>query len=188
MKTNITTNSSKRMNLTTDDTLTLAFPRMEESTPATLRAIVCEKSLKRIVVTSKDSNEISKVEKALALKLQPKSKMKTNITTNSSKRMNLTTDWKVSNIDKAQYLGTIEFKDNKNEYHSFEVLATSLKTEPNKLVFGGACNTGFLESGYILRESCESIDETLAEMLADLEVYYNDGKQFVSRIVCNERM
>jgi len=114
--------------------------------------------------------------------------MKTNITTNSSKRMNLTTDWKVSNIDKAQYLGTIEFKDNKNEYHSFEVLATSLKTEPNKLVFGGACNTGFLESGYILRESCESIDETLAEMLADLEVYYNDGKQFVSRIVCNERM
>jgi len=70
MKTNITTNNGKRMNLTTDDTLTLAFPRMEESTPATLRAIVCEKSLRRIAATSADSNEISKVEKALALKLQ----------------------------------------------------------------------------------------------------------------------
>jgi len=70
MKTNITTNNGKRMNLTTDDTLTLSFPRMEESTPATLRAIVCEKSLKRIVKTSTDSNEISKVEKALAMKVQ----------------------------------------------------------------------------------------------------------------------
>lgn len=70
MKTNITTNNGKRMNLTTDDTLTLAFPRMEESTSATLRAIVCEKSLRRIAATSSDSNEISKVEKALALKLQ----------------------------------------------------------------------------------------------------------------------
>jgi len=70
MKTNVTTNSGKRMNLTTDDTLTLAFPRMEESTPATLRAIVCEKSLTRIAESTTDSNERSKVEKALALKLQ----------------------------------------------------------------------------------------------------------------------
>ena len=82
-----------------------------------------------------------------------------------------------------KHLGIIEFQDNKGEWHDFEIMVTS-----DRIVFGGACNVGFLESGYILRESYESIDETLAEMLADLEVYYNDGKQFVSRIVCNERM
>lgn len=70
MKTNVTTNNGKRMNLTTDDTFTLAFPRMEESTPETLRAVVCEKSLVRIAGSSTDSNERSKAEEALALKLQ----------------------------------------------------------------------------------------------------------------------
>lgn len=70
MKTQITTNNGKRMHLTTDETLTLAFPRMEESTPATLRAVVCEKSLRRIATNTSDSNERSKVAKALGLKLQ----------------------------------------------------------------------------------------------------------------------
>jgi hypothetical protein len=70
MKTNVTTNNGKRINLTTDDTLTLAFPQMEESTPATLRAIVCEKSLRRIERTTGDSNERGKVQRALALELQ----------------------------------------------------------------------------------------------------------------------
>jgi hypothetical protein len=56
------------------------------------------------------------------------------------------------------------------------------------VVFGGACNTGFLESGFILREDYESLDETLQELLADLECYYNEGPESVSRIVCNERM
>jgi hypothetical protein len=45
-----------------------------------------------------------------------------------------------------------------------------------------------LESGYILREEFESIDETLQELRADLSVYYSDGASYVSRIVCNERM
>jgi hypothetical protein len=69
-KTSITTTNGKRMTLTTDDTLTLAFPRMVESTPATLRAIICEKSLNRILETSTDSNEIRKAKQALALRLQ----------------------------------------------------------------------------------------------------------------------
>jgi hypothetical protein len=43
---------------------------MEESTPATLRARVCEKSLSRILQTTADNNEVSKLEKALGLKLQ----------------------------------------------------------------------------------------------------------------------
>ena len=70
MKNNVTTNNGKRITLTTDDTLTLAFPRMEESTPATLRARVCETSLRRILKTTTDGNEITKLDKAIALNLQ----------------------------------------------------------------------------------------------------------------------
>ena len=88
-------------------------------------------------------------------------------------------NWKASNLEKAKHIGTLEIEG--GEY--FEVLETS-----DRLIFGGACNAGFLESGYILREDHESIDETLQELNADLETFYRDGREFVSRIVCNERM
>lgn len=91
--------------------------------------------------------------------------------------------WTVSNVENAQHLGIIEFQDNKDEFHDFHLLATD-----SKVVFGGACNVGFLESGYILRLEGESLDETLQELNSDLETYYNDGKQYTNRIVCNERM
>jgi hypothetical protein len=55
-------------------------------------------------------------------------------------------------------------------------------------VFGGACNCGFIESGYIIRESYECLDETLQELTEDLQTYYNDGADYTKRIVCNERM
>jgi hypothetical protein len=77
----------------------------------------------------------------------------------------------------------LEFQDNKGEWHDFVIIATK-----NKIVFGGCTNTGFIESGYLEREDYESLDESLQETLSDLETYYNDGPQFVSRIVCNERM
>ncbi len=93
--------------------------------------------------------------------------------------------WTVTDVTNAKYLGPIEFQDNKNEFHSFLIFETADKT---KIVFGGACNVGFLESGYIEREEDESENKCLEELLADLEVYYNDGPQYVSRIVCNERM
>jgi hypothetical protein len=93
--------------------------------------------------------------------------------------MKTQTQWSVSNVESAKYLGTIEIESGE----SFEVLATD-----DKLVFGSACNAGFLESGFILRESFESLDETLQELHADLDAYYRDGAQYVSRIVCNERM
>lgn len=93
--------------------------------------------------------------------------------------MTTLTQWSVSNIEGAKYLGTLELES--GEY--FEVLATD-----TKLVFGSACNAGFLESGYILRESFESLDETLQELHADLEAYYRDSARYVSRIVCNDRM
>jgi hypothetical protein len=104
------------------------------------------------------------------------------------------TQWSVTDLTGAEYLGIIEFQDLKGEWHNFEVMATE-----TRVVFGGACNVGFLESGYIERDgfkddetgefrATESVDETLQEMLSDLEVYYNDGPQYVSRIVCNQRM
>lgn len=91
--------------------------------------------------------------------------------------------WTVSNIENAEHLGPIEFQDDEGEFHVFEILVT-----PTRIVFGGAVNGGFLESGYIEREEHETLDDTLQEMLSDLEVCYNDGAQYVSRIICNERM
>jgi hypothetical protein len=88
-------------------------------------------------------------------------------------------EWSVSNVEGAKYLGTLEIESG----DCFEVLATD-----TKLVFGSACNVGLLESGYILRDDCESIDETLQELHSDLETYYRDGANYVSRIVCNDRM
>ncbi len=105
--------------------------------------------------------------------------------------MKTKTQWTVSDLTNAKPVGNmrlnqtslIEFRDDKGEWHNFELLKT-----PERVVFGGYCNTGFMESGYILREDGESLDETLQEMLSDLECYYNDGPQYVSRIVCNECM
>ena len=88
-------------------------------------------------------------------------------------------NWEVSKIETAKYIGTLEIES----ADSFEILATE-----SRLVFGVACNVGFLESGYILRDDHESIDETLQELHADLETFYRDGREYVSRIVCNERM
>lgn len=77
----------------------------------------------------------------------------------------------------------LEFEDDSGEMHDFTIIATA-----ERIVFGGCCNVGFIESGYLKREDGESLDEGLSELLADLEVYYNDGPEYVSRIVCNERM
>ena len=102
--------------------------------------------------------------------------------------MNATTkhQWTPSDTENASYLGIIEFQSLDGEWHNFEVLQCHAPSD--RIVFGGACNVGFLESGFIRRDDYESTDETLSEMLADLETYYNDGPQYVSRIVCNERM
>jgi hypothetical protein len=86
-------------------------------------------------------------------------------------------------VDKHSYVGLIEFQDNSGEWYDFEIYKTK-----RFLAFGGNCNAGFLISGFIERESYESIDETLQELLEDLKVYYNEGPEYVSRIKCNERM
>ena len=94
-----------------------------------------------------------------------------------------TKPWTPSDISNATGIGPLEFQDNLGRFHSFEVLATE-----ERLVFGSFTNSCFLESGYIERQESETMDDTLQEMFADLEVYYNDGKQYVARIICNERM
>ena len=98
--------------------------------------------------------------------------------------MNTQTQWKSVNIAGAKYLGILEFKSGNAEFVMFDVV----QAKNGMVVFGGACNVSLLQSGYIEPESHESLDETLAELLADLQTYYNDGPTYTSRIVCNERM
>ena len=91
--------------------------------------------------------------------------------------------WKPSNLKGRKYLGEVEVFNAVDDCEAFTVLATK-----TRIIFGGNCNVGFMESGYIERESYESTDETLQEMVEDLETYYRDGPSYTSRIVCNERM
>lgn len=93
------------------------------------------------------------------------------------------TEWTATKQEGADYLGQIEFQGANGDFHSFEIIKSG-----NRIAFGGACNAGFIESGFIEIEDGESIDCALREMLSDLETYYNDGARYVSRIVCNERM
>jgi hypothetical protein len=93
--------------------------------------------------------------------------------------MTTATQWSVSDIADAVCLGYLEL-ENENIFY---VMATD-----TRLVFGTPCNIGLLESGFITREDGERTDETLQELHADLETYYRDGANYVSRIVCNERM
>jgi hypothetical protein len=91
--------------------------------------------------------------------------------------------WQVSDVSEASYLGMLEFQDNANEWHNFEVLATN-----ERLVFGGACNVGFIESGFMPINEDETQDEALQELLAELETFYNDGKQYTTRLYVTDRM
>jgi hypothetical protein len=93
--------------------------------------------------------------------------------------MTTKTQWSVSDLTNAKHIGTLEVEGG----GYFEIMATD-----TRLVFGTACNVGLLESGFIMRDDCESLDETLQELHSDLETYYRDGASYVSRIVCNERM
>ena len=87
--------------------------------------------------------------------------------------------WKVTNQKAINSIGIIELSN--NEY--FHVLETK-----TRLVFGGMCNVGFIESGYMTKDNCFSLDENLQELAEELEVYYRDGKEYTNRIVCNQRM
>lgn len=86
--------------------------------------------------------------------------------------------WSAVDISGAYYVGIIEIADD-----HFEVLATT-----RFLVFGDMGAAGMLQSGYIEREEYETLDDTFQELYSDLSVFYRDGREYISRIVCNERM
>ena len=92
------------------------------------------------------------------------------------------TEWTVQDISNAKHVGPLEIQTSEG-FEVFEVVATQ-----DKLIFGGACNVGLLQSGYIVRDETETLNDTLNELVADLETFYRDGAQYVSRIVCNSRM
>ena len=98
----------------------------------------------------------------------------------------MTKQWSPSNTaNPFLVVPPFEFTDCHGETHAFELLVTA---DRKRIVFGGSVNAGFLESGYIEREDHEAYTDALTELVEDLMVYYNDGPQYVSRIVCNERM
>lgn len=92
-------------------------------------------------------------------------------------------EWEVSDISNGNSLGRLEFLIDNGSYECFELVETK-----TRIVFGGCCNTGFIESGYIEREDVESLEEIISELLEDLKCYYNNGREYCTRIVCNERM
>lgn len=89
--------------------------------------------------------------------------------------------WTVSDTSKAEYLGTLEIEDKRGEFHVFKVLVI-----PNdRYIFGGFCNAGFIESGFMLLENDSG---ELENLQAELLAYYEDGPGYAPRLVCNERM
>ena len=78
-------------------------------------------------------------------------------------------------------LGVVELEHDGEHY--FEIVWSQ---DRNKLLFGGCCNVGFMQSGYIQREDDETDDELLSELYEDLLAFYND--QSHNRIVVNDRM
>jgi len=92
--------------------------------------------------------------------------------------------WTPSNTEETgKYLGIVEFQSVDGEWHNFRIFETE-----TRLVFGGFCNIGFLESGYTELDPCFSTDANLQELISDLETYYNDGPEYTNGLVCTERM
>ncbi len=82
-----------------------------------------------------------------------------------------------------EYLGLIMVQTMAGESHDFTVLRRS-----DRLVFGGACNVGFLESGYLpVFDFEDDLGELVVDLIDQLEAYYDQGPS-ESRVVCNECM
>lgn len=94
-------------------------------------------------------------------------------------------NWVAQNSDDAKHIGTIEFKHpiEDDEYVTFEILQTT-----THLLFGGACNVGFLESGNQQLNPSLSFDENLQKLIENLMNYYTGKTNFSEDFACNERM
>jgi hypothetical protein len=93
------------------------------------------------------------------------------------------TEWSVTDVTDAEGPKDVEFQDDTGEWHHFTVLIT-----PDRLVFGGVCNAGFLESGYMLREEDSSLDAQMHELREQLAEFYNKGPEAAPKLICNQRM
>ena len=94
------------------------------------------------------------------------------------------TKWTFSNAEEyGNYVGIIEFQSIDGEWHDFEIFET-----PKRIVFGGATNTGFMESGYMVRDRDFSLDENLQTLVEGLQNYYNFGPEEATELICTERM
>ena len=91
--------------------------------------------------------------------------------------------WQAINIDQAELIGDIEIEALNGEYHHYTIVKTN-----QHLVFGGTCNIGLLQSGYMEIDNCFSLDENLQELIADLETFYNAGADYTNMIVFNDCM
>ena len=92
--------------------------------------------------------------------------------------------WDFSDAEKTgQYVGIIEFQSVDGEWHNFEVFET-----PQRLVFGGFTNIGFMESGYMDNDTIFSTEENVQALVEELETYYNQGADAATELVCTERM
>lgn len=92
--------------------------------------------------------------------------------------------WQCQSEENSKHIGIVEFQDNKGDYQNFEIINT-----PKNILFGSSCNTGFMQSGYYIKDKSLSFDENLQELLSDLEMYYNEGYNYTTNnFICNERM
>ena len=92
--------------------------------------------------------------------------------------------WEYSNVEeKGKFIGLFEFEVD-GEWHDFHMYET-----PERIVFGGICNTGFMESGYMLRDNHFGMDENLIHCLCMLEDFYANGKDYeTTELYLTQRM
>jgi len=81
--------------------------------------------------------------------------------------------------DNQKYLGVVEFQSSKGDFHVFEIMETK-----TRLMFGGVCNAGFIEFGYMEKDDVFSLDESLQELVCQLEQYYESGKDSACKLCC----
>lgn len=93
--------------------------------------------------------------------------------------------WEYSNAEEnGEHVGILEFEMPDGEWHDFEFFVTS-----DRVVFGGFCNVGFIESGYMEIDPVFSLDENICDCLNKLEEFYENGKDYENtELFLTERM
>lgn len=80
-----------------------------------------------------------------------------------------------------EYIGIIEFQDNKGEYHDFTIVK-----EGDNLIAGSPTNACFLRSYKMRFDTCFSLDENLQGFVEDIECHVNGSTPSGDLIVIGE--